>query len=288
MAKTKPEKVSSRYPGCGWAKDPPGEDVNWRQVKSSFSRARSMYQQCCDALVDYFAPIRDQGNRRTSTAFACLSVFEYFEHRIFGAICERSKEFLHAVTLSEIQMDAKRQDRSIRATLEAMSRFGVPPEVYWNYSTDDRVPKPIDRHLFNYTCDFLGLRYARLDVQDADSKVTLKRAKKCLRLEIPVLLGYEVHWLMTATNPFPISSPFYSPGWQSVVACGYDDSRACLLIRNSCGRNWGDEGYGWLPYSYVLDDHAADFWIMWKDEWLDPDAGHGIIGDTRLANKPFG
>ncbi len=269
MAKTNPKRVASRYPGCGWAKDPHAEDEDWSQVKSSFTRVRTKHQQSRMSLVEYFAPIRDQGDRRTSTSFACLSVFEYFEHRILGAICERSKEFLHAVTLSEIQTDAKRQDCSIRETLEAMSRYGVPPEVYWGYSTDGFEPNPSDRHMFNFVGDFLGLRYARLDLPEAGSKAALKRTKKCLRLEIPVVLGYEVHWLMTTTNPFPISSPFYSPGWQSVVACGFDDSRACLLIRNSCGRNWGVEGYGWLPYSYVLDDHAADFWIMWKEEWLE-------------------
>ncbi len=51
------------------------------------------------------------------------------------------------------------------------------------------------------------------------------------------------------------------------LAVGYDDkmkikntgsggveTTGALLIRNSWGTGWGDAGYGWLPYEYVLND----------------------------------
>jgi C1A family cysteine protease len=73
-------------------------------------------------------------------------------------------------------------------------------------------------------------------------------------------------------------------GGHAVVALGYDDkmtiqnkaggrpAEGALLIRNSWGSGWGEKGYGWLPYEYVLRGLAEDFWSVLKKEWLDTGA----------------
>jgi C1A family cysteine protease len=70
-------------------------------------------------------------------------------------------------------------------------------------------------------------------------------------------------------------------GGHAVVAVGYDDNMKikntnpggvetteALLFRNSWGTDWGDDGYGWLPYDYVLKGLAADWWSLLKNEWI--------------------
>jgi len=37
------------------------------------------------------------------------------------------------------------------------------------------------------------------------------------------------------------------------------------------GTAWGDRGYGYLPYDYVLKRLAVDWWVLIKAEWLDQD-----------------
>jgi len=70
-------------------------------------------------------------------------------------------------------------------------------------------------------------------------------------------------------------------GGHAIVAVGFDDeikiknttcgveTTGALLIRNSWGTGWGNEGYGWLPYEYILRGLAIDWWSLLKNEWVD-------------------
>lgn len=67
----------------------------------------------------------------------------------------------------------------------------------------------------------------------------------------------------------------------AILAVGYDDkkvventrcgtkSRGAILIRNSWGAEWGEDGYGWVPYDYVLKGLALDFWSLFSMGWID-------------------
>ena len=80
--------------------------------------------------------------------------------------------------------------------------------------------------------------------------------------------------------PYPCKGE--SAQWgHAVVAIGYEDNRkirntkcdketkGALLIRNSWGETWGEKGYGWLPYEYVLMRLALDFWSLLEMDWID-------------------
>ncbi len=80
--------------------------------------------------------------------------------------------------------------------------------------------------------------------------------------------------------PFPLEGE-RMVGGHAVAAVGYDDNmeienadaprlvtKGALLVRNSWGPEWGEAGYGWLPYEYVLGGLATDWWSLLKNEWV--------------------
>jgi C1A family cysteine protease len=73
-------------------------------------------------------------------------------------------------------------------------------------------------------------------------------------------------------------------GAHNIAVVGYDDNiitenekntsirtKGAFLIKNSYGQEWGNAGYGWIPYDYLLKRKSIDWWTITKQEWLDMD-----------------
>jgi len=50
-------------------------------------------------------------------------------------------------------------------------------------------------------------------------------------------------------------------GGHAVVMVGYDDQKKQVKFVNSWGKNWGDKGFGYLPYEY-LEKYMSDAWTF--------------------------
>jgi C1A family cysteine protease len=48
-----------------------------------------------------------------------------------------------------------------------------------------------------------------------------------------------------------------STGSHALLVCGYDHDARVFRVRNSWGPDWGDAGYGTIPYAYALDKSLA-------------------------------
>jgi len=239
-------------------------------------------------LREWCSPIEDQRMLGSCTAQAGAGVIEYYERKSFGRHVDASRLFLYKVTRNLMKMKGD-TGAYLRTTIGAMVLFGVPPEEYWAY-TDDANKFDAEPPAFCYAFaqNYKTIKYYRHDPPSATRREVLDRVKTYLAAGHPSMFGFTVYSSIEQAAedgriPFP-SAKERIEGGHAVAAVGYDEemtienksgggkTKGALLIRNSWGRGWGESGYGWLPYDYVLKGLAEDFWSVIKKEWVDTGA----------------
>ena len=237
-------------------------------------------------LRGWCSPVENQQSLGSCTAHAAVGVGEYFQRRAFGKHIEGSRLFVYKATRNLMQVTGD-TGAWLRNTMGALALCGVPDEKYWPY-TDATPAFDAEPSSFVYSVadNFEALRFFCHDPQGGNvtGDNVLASAKKYLAAGIPSMFGF---WGFPSFNDCDVKGgiPYPCPGeraqWgHAIVAVGYDDKKkikntrcnktttGALLIRNSWGTGWGDHGYGWLPYKYVENKLAQDFWSLLSMGWL--------------------
>ncbi|MEJ5365430.1 MAG: C1 family peptidase [Desulfosoma sp.] len=282
--------------GTGWLpplpdlRDYTEEEATIKDMAKKLGLRKAENLKAMPAAVDlraWCSPIENQKNLGSCTAHAAVGVVEYFQRRAYGKHIDGSRLFVYKTTRNLMQVTGD-TGAWLRNTMGALRLCGVPDEKYWPYTDavpdfDKEPPSFVyavadNYEAINYFChDPLGSNPSGSDV--------LASVKKYLAAGIPSMFGF---WGFPSFNASDVKGgiPYPCPGeraqWgHAIVAVGYDDNKkikntqcnktttGALLIRNSWGTAWGDKGYGWLPYDYVLSKLALDFWSLISMAWVD-------------------
>lgn len=274
--------------GLGWQRDLPdlrdytGSTESIAKVLAqSAPLKKALAAKALPAAVDlraHCSPIEDQGQLGACTAHAGVGMLEYFERRAFGRHLDASRLFLYKVT-RQLAGFAGDDGAYLRDTMKAMVLFGVPAERYWPYD-EARFNDDPGSFCFSFAQNYQAIEYYRLDPAGTDAATLLKRLRTGLAARLPAMFGFSVYSSMPPTGdgkgeiPLPEKGDTLEGG-HAVLAVGYDDhkkigkAKGALLIRNSWSTAWGEAGYGWLPYAYVEQGLAADFWSLVKAKFVD-------------------
>ncbi len=236
-------------------------------------------------LKDWCSPIEDQKRLGSCTAHAGIGLVEYFERRAFGKHIDASRLFLYKVTRNYLKWTGD-TGAFLRSTAAALTLFGVPPEEYYPYDPTKFDQEP-SAFLYAFAQNYQAISYYRLDPSGTPKDKLLNDIKTYLSNGLPAMFGFTVYDSIAQANSnggkisYPASGEKVLGG-HAVDAVGYDDTikikntnaggvetTGALLIRNSWGTSWGNAGYGWLPYQYVLNGLAVDWWSLIKNEWID-------------------
>jgi C1A family cysteine protease len=234
-------------------------------------------------LRQWCSPIEDQGALGSCTSFAGVGMFEYFQRKAFGKHVDLSQRFLYKVTrkLGGFKGDS---GAYLRTVMGAMTVFGAPPDQYWRYDVKNFDVEP-PAFCYAYGQSFQALTYYRLDPPGTKPGDLLDQIKGHLGSQLPAMFGFTCYESLDLSGddgeiPFPKSNESIVGG-HAVVAVGYDNDKkikhpasgqtttGALMIRNSWGKGWGMNGYGWLPYRYVEEGLADDWWVLLQEDWVD-------------------
>jgi C1A family cysteine protease len=212
----------------------------------------------------YAPPVRDQGQLGSCVANAACAVAGFLFRLKTGRVDPLFSRLDLYATTREIEGTPLSEDSGcfVRDVFKAMERFGVCSEQTWPYVEERYSVAPsraaavealLHRALVYFACRRL-----------TDIKASVAAG-------FPVIGGFACYEsLMSDTVaqsgevPYPSVSESQIGG-HCVYFDGYDDDRQVLTFQNSWGLGWGRSGCGTLPYRYVVDGLASDFWTLRRE-----------------------
>lgn len=268
-----PRKIA-RY---GWSPDRP--DVRDFKFHKTFKIASPTTLPGRVDLRDRMPQVYDQGNLGSCTANAIAAAIE-FELRKAGenAYTPSRLAIYYQERLIEGFPD---QDTGaeIRDGMQVINNFGAAHESLWPYDESKFAIEPPANVWLDGTHGFVTGYYA------IDQKINL--LKQCLVDGFPFVFGFSVYDSFegpVVEKTGILADPQRGEAMQgghAVLAVGYinsewlplrltnnaslgkDPSGGYVIVRNSWGPEWGEKGYFYMPWSYILNpDLASDFWTV--------------------------
>lgn len=255
MSNSKKINIGNRA-RLGWEKQPP-DYRDWKagaviDVRTKLPAKFDVRSKC--------SPVRDQGDLGSCTGFAVTSCIEFLRRTDAD---EHSTIYSPLFAYFYARIEDGEEWRMIdagaylRDAAKIAGRIGVCPESAWPYDEKDFMrlpPNTAQRQAARWKSG--TYRLCR----------TVEEVCGAIYKGAGVMGGFMCHDNMFTPNvdrtgiiPEPGGGVV---GGHAVHFTGFDLTRRLLQFKNSWSEGWGERGYGYLPFSYVEDGLATDFWMI--------------------------
>ncbi len=206
-------------------------------------------------------PVYDQGQLGSCTANAIAAALEFDQMKQGEKFFTPSRLFIYYNERSMEGTVGQDAGAQIRDGVKSVNTIGVCDEKMWRYDEIEFKTKPA------------AVCY---QVAEKSKSVIYKRVVRsindlmgCLASGIPFVFGFTVYESFegqeiakTGIMTMP-SAGEKVLGGHAVICVGYDNSKQSFIVRNSWGDGWGDKGYFYMPYIFMLHKgYASDFWTI--------------------------
>jgi C1A family cysteine protease len=234
----------------------------------------------------FCSTINDQGDLGSCTANAYTSMYEFLNKRHKKKYEKLSRLFIYKLTRKLMGEEGIGDSGAyLRTTLQAGSLFGTCPESWLPYDITAFDEEP-QASTYAYSQNYQATKYLRLDRGPGNNVDRLQIIKTFINAEYPVICGFNVYssYTQSFTNGgvFPYPTPQEDiVGGHAILLVGFDEEKTitnendgsqckgAFIIQNSWGYDWGELGFGYLPYRYLHEGVADDFWTITRAEFVD-------------------
>ncbi|PRS59929.1 C1 family peptidase [Bacillus pumilus] len=198
--------------------------------------------------IDYsskLVTVINQGTNNTCVGCAFATMKEYQELKEHDRYIKLSPLYLYRKCKEVDNISDEGTHPRIAANI--LYKMGICEESYLLYESEDGIqPKPgAEENALQYRIK----AYAQL--------TNVQAMKRSLSVNGPFVAGLPIsitEWLVNIKKdgmiPMPQNEDSLNFG-HAICIVGYDDDKQVFKFQNSWGDNWGDRGFGYLPYDYM-------------------------------------
>jgi len=214
-----------------------------------------------------FTAIEAQGETNSCTANAVAGAYEYILKRHLGDDAyDVSRLFVYYNARSldpDFSGEVKDEGSAISLAVKSLGDFGICSEDTWPFDQAQVNEKPSDP-AYEEAGKFLIEEYAVVPTE-------LFAWKHCLAEGYPIVFGLELYNSFDqqrkpglVPEPTPNEESREEHAGHAMVCVGYSDTDQVFIVRNSWGPEWGDAGYCYIPYRYIMNSkyNDGDSWFI--------------------------
>jgi hypothetical protein len=236
-------------------------------------------------LRSFLTSVENQQQTSSCVANAVAGAYEYLvKQHLKDKSYDVSRLFIYynARYLGNIEGD---NGSYIADAIKGLKEYGACSETTWPFD-ESLVNDEPNQQAYDEAVNFL--------IEDTQLVQTnLNDWKMCLAEGYPVIFAIKLFDSFDKQRkkglvPLPTSSEKNreSHSGHSMLCVGYSEADKLFIVRNSWGDSWGDSGYCYIPYDYLMnkDYNFGDSWIIRRLENVDFDETDwgdetSIVGD---------